>query len=97
MSARRACCQNVSGFIYVGNNNHCTHATCAVCHCAEVVVPNLGLAVADRVTPEESAGTAQQAYVQPLLVVTKAREREQKQGTIGERTGRLFVCDGTHR
>ena len=35
--------------------------------------------MADRVTPEESAGTAQQAYVQLLLVVTEARERGEKQ------------------
>ena len=96
MSARRTCCQHVSGVIYVGNNNHGMYATCAACHCGEVVVPNFGLAVANRVIPEESAGTAHQAYIQSLLEVTYAHERGEKHGTICKRIRRLFVCNGTH-
>ena len=42
MSARRACCQSVSCFVNEGSSNECTHGTCEACHCAEVVVPNLG-------------------------------------------------------
>ena len=90
MAARRTCCQHVSGGIYVGNNNHGMYATCAVCHCGEVVVRNFCLAVVNRVIPEQSAGTTHQAYSQSLLEVTCAQERGEKLGTIRNRRRRFF-------